>query len=191
MQSVLHFSCIGHFRYELFDLLKLLFAPTLKTSRVVKDQVRAILTDDWNFDVVDSTGAFGSFGLQVARSATRDVGYNTILTSSTPKISLINVDLPTPVFPQTRMRIAPGSSILTVSLSPQKTSCVSTVLRNSSMSLRKRRALESRNTLVYSSNIKYTEGCRVVPCAASSRRVSLCKIVRAGYGTSNHIHNSP
>lgn len=132
----------------------------------MNDQVRTILTNDWNLNVVDATCAFRSLGLQVSRSATGEDLGNATLTTSTPNTSLINVDFPTPVFPQTRMRIAPGSSIATVSLSLQKTSFVSIVLRNSSMLLRKERALESRNTLLYSSNIRYTEGCNVVPCAA-------------------------
>ena len=129
-------------------------------------QVRPIRTNDWYLDVVNPRFAIRSVRLQILKSATEEDRQYGGLTTSTPKISLINVDLPTPVFPQTRMRIAPGSSISTVSLSPQKASLLSTVLRRLSIWLRKERALQSGNTLLYSSSIMYTEGCRIVPCAA-------------------------
>ena len=58
MQSVLHLGRVGHLSYEIFDLLELLIAPTLKTPRVMNDQIRTIRTNDRVLDVMNPSCAF-------------------------------------------------------------------------------------------------------------------------------------
>ena len=58
VQSVLHLGRVRCFEYELFDLLKFLVAPTLKTPRVMKNYVGPIWTRDGILDVVYPTCAF-------------------------------------------------------------------------------------------------------------------------------------